>query len=419
MIRRMRHVLIIGGGVIGLTTAFSLRQRGVPQVTVLDGAPAPHGASVVNAGWITPSHSEPVGVPGMTRQALRWMLRSDSPLYIKPAVTDLHLMRWLFRFWRCLSEERYSHATASLVALNDRTFPLFASYAEAGVPVALEEKGRLVAFLSGRHLEAKLRHAEGFRRFGFAEPRAVWGREARDLEPALSTNVAGVVQISGDRHLEPEGFLQGLVDWLRAQQVVVAYNNSVLSLDIDGGRIRAVEATGGRYEADAVVIAAGAYSGRLARMAGSALPIQAGKGYKIDYHQPPVSPAYPLGLHEPRMAVTPMGSFTRLAGTMEISGINSVVRRERVEALARGGAQFLRDWPREIPEETIGSGLRPMTPDGMPIIGALPKVRNGFISTGHQMLGLTLAPASADALAELVTTGLVPPVLEPFSAGRF
>jgi D-amino-acid dehydrogenase len=416
MIRRMKHVLIIGGGVIGLTTAFALKQRGVPEVTILDGAPAPHGASIVNAGWITPSHAEPVG---MTRQALRWMLKSDSPLYIKPAPTDLELMRWLLRFWRCLTDASYSHATASLVALNERTFPLFDSWARAGVPIDMEEKGRLVAFLSGRNLEGELRHAALFRRFGFAEPRAWWGAEARDLEPALSANVAGVVQFSGDRHIDPERFAISLRDWLRTNGAAVAYNSSVLGMDVGDGWIDAVEATGGRYEADAVVIAAGAWSGRLAKMAGGRLPIQAGKGYKIDYHDPPVSPAYPLGLHEPHMAVTPMGPFTRFAGTMELSGINTIVRRERVAALARGGALFLRDWPEQIPEQTVGSGLRPMTPDGMPIIGALPNVRNLFISTGHQMLGLTLAPASAEALTELMLTGHTPPVLEPFSATRF
>jgi D-amino-acid dehydrogenase len=211
----------------------------------------------------------------------------------------------------------------------------------------------------------------------------------------------------------------GLLDWLGERGVTFVNNNSVVGMDISGGAIRAVEATGGRYEADAVVIAAGAYSGRLAKLAGKGLPVQAGKGYKIDYHNPSTKLTHPLSLHEPRMAVTPMGGFTRFAGTMELSGINTIVRKERVKALARGGGQFLRDWPTEIPQETVSSGLRPMTPDGMPIIGAMPKVRNLTISTGHQMLGFGLAPASGDVLAELIVTGKTPPVLEPFSPNRF
>src|SRR5688572_8700469 len=148
----MKHVLIIGSGLIGLSTAFALKQRGVPDITILDAAPGPHGASVVNAGWITTMHSEPVGAPGMTRQTLKWMLRSDSPLYIKPAVNDPEFMRWLFRFWRCLNEKSYSHAMASLTALNQRTFELFDSYVKAGVRFEMHKVGMLMAFLNRSNL---------------------------------------------------------------------------------------------------------------------------------------------------------------------------------------------------------------------------------------------------------------------------
>jgi D-amino-acid dehydrogenase len=276
-----------------------------------------------------------------------------------------------------------------------------------------------MAFLSGHHLEEGLKNMERYVKYGFPMPKVYWGKDVQGLEPALSSNVNGVFHIEEERHLRPDTLTRGLIEWLGERGVTFANNNTVVGFDINDGAVRAVEATGGRYEADAFVIAAGAYSGRIAKKAGKGLPVQAGKGYKIDYHNPPTRLTHPLSLHEPRMAVTPMGGFTRLAGTMELSGINTVVRQERVRALSRGGRQFLRDWPEEIPSATVDSGLRPMTPDGMPIIGAMPKLRNLTVSTGHQMLGFGLAPASGDALAELIVTGKTPAVLEPFTPNRF
>jgi D-amino-acid dehydrogenase len=347
------------------------------------------------------------------------MLKSDSPLYIKPALHDPEFMLWLIRFWRSLNDKSFDHATASNVALNEKTFPLFDEYAAAGVKFEMHKEGLLMAFLSGHNLEAGLKSMERYARYGYPTPKVYWGQDARELEPALSDNVNGVFHLEDERHIRPDTLTNGLIEWLSDRDVRFVGNSTVTGMDISGGGIRAVEATDGRHEADAVVIAAGAYSGRLAKMAGKGLPVQAGKGYKIDYCNPPTKLTHPLSLHEPRMAVTPMGAFTRFAGTMELSGINSVVRHERVKALARGGQQFLRDWPKEIPTETVDSGMRPMTPDGMPIIGPIPNVRNLTISTGHQMLGFGLAPASGDALAELIVTGKTPPVLEPFSPTRF
>ena len=415
----MNHVLIIGSGLQGLNTAYALKSRGIPEITIIDGAPGPHGASMVHAGWIVPAHSEPVGAPGMTKQSLKWMLKSDSPLYIKPAVADVEFMSWLLRFWRACNEASYAHAISAMVALNEKTFGLFDAYAANGVQFEMYKEGLLMAFLSPRNLEKGLVHAKRYEQFGFGTPRVYWGADARNLEPGLSDNVAGVFHVEDQRHIRSESFAEGLVAWLRDHGIAFANQTSVVGFDISGGKVRAVETTGGRYEADAVVIAAGAYSGRIAKLAGKKLPVQAGKGYKMDFYDPPTTLRYPISLHEPRMAVTPMGRYTRFAGTMELSGINTTVRQERVRALMRGGQQFLRNWPTEIPQETVGSGLRPMTPDGMPIIGTMPGVGNLTITTGHQMLGLVLAPASADALAELIVTGKTPPVLEAFSPARF
>lgn len=416
----MKQTIIIGSGVIGLSAAFALHQRGVTDITILEAGPGPHGASVVNAGWIVPARSDPVPSPGLIGTSLRSMLSADSPLYIRPqAMVKPDFARWMFQFWRACNAKSYRHAIDSLANLNKATFSLFDAYAEAGVRFEMHQSGLVCAFLSAANLEHELEQMQQYPAFGLSLPVPLWGSDARALEPALSDNVNGAFRIETERHIRPESLTAGLTDWLIERGVIIRTNTTVVGLDVVGSRIRAVESTAGRFESESVVIAAGAQSATIARMAGVKLPIQGGKGYSIDYQNPPTTPAHPISVYESHMAITPTSSYTRLAGTMELSGINTIVRGERVTAIARGAKLFLRGWDGEVGAGKVGSGLRPMTPDGLPIIGIIPGVHNLAISTGHQMLGLTLAPASADYLAELLTTGVGQPALEPFKVARF
>lgn len=416
----MKHVVVVGGGIIGLSTAFALKQRGVPEVTIIEEGSGPHGASVVNAGWVTPAHSDPVPAPGLVRKSMRWMMRSDSPLYIKPgAMVDPAFARWMYQFWRACNARNFKHAIDSMGELNRTTFPLFDAYAAAGIEFEMYTAGLFCAFMSARNLEHELEHLEMYKAFGLQIPEPLWGKDARDAEPALSENVNGAFLVSTERHIRPQSLTDGLLKWLSENNVTLRTQSSVVALTIENDRCTAVETSTGRVPADAVVIAAGARSSTITKMAGITLPLQGGKGYSIDYASSPTKPVHPMSLYEARMAVTPTSTFTRLAGTMELSGINTVVRKERVAALARGAGQFLRGWSGEVGSGVVGSGLRPMTPDGMPIIGMIPGMKNVSVSTGHQMLGLTLAPASGDALAEALVTGKMPDVLKPFSVTRF
>ena len=156
------------------------------------------------------------------------------------------------------------------------------------------------------------------------------------------------------------------------------------------------------------------------------LPIEAGKGYSTDLTPAPALPrpvSRPLYLHETRVAITPLNGMIRLAGTMEFSGLNHVVRQERVAAIARSAGWAIRGWPEVTPASGPGvqiwNGPRPMTPDGLPVIGRLPGYRNLIVASGHAMLGVTLAPATGEAVAELVTTDCAPDAIAPFDPARF
>src|SRR5829696_3429042 len=413
----MKDVVVIGGGVIGLSAAYALHKRGA-RVTVVESHAGSHGASVVNAGWICPSLSEPVPSPGLVRTSLKWMLRSDSPLYIKPTLNP-EFLRWLFAFWRNCNDRCFTHAVEATSALNKRTFELYDEMRASGVQFEMHKDGILFVFNSAQKLEESLKHLEPLAKYDIVPSTAYWGKELRELEPALAPGITGGFWFERERSVRPDTVTGGLTEWLGERMVEFKNNTKVTGIEHSGGKVAAVQTSAGRIPADAVLIAAGASTGELSKQAGVPLPIQGGKGYCLDYAPPPVPVTRPLDFAELRFACTPMNGMVRLAGTMELSGINEIVRPERVGAIARGASRGLTGWPEDPSVAKIGSGLRPMTPDGLPVIGLLPGFGNLAIASGHAMLGLTLAASTGDAVAELLTTGLTPPVLEPFSPARF
>jgi D-amino-acid dehydrogenase len=220
--------------------------------------------------------------------------------------------------------------------------------------------------------------------------------------------------------------VRGLVDYLDEHGVEVRRDTAVTGIETTGGRATAVFAGGERIPAETVIVAAGAWTPRLLRPLRVSVPIEAGKGYSIDLAPPPVLPhpvGRPLYLHETRVAITPLDGMIRLAGTMEFSGLNHLIRPERVAAIARSAGWALAGWPRETPTSGPGvrvwTGSRPMTPDGLPVIGWLPGYRNLAVTSGHAMLGVTLATATGEAVAEMVTSGHAPEVIAPFDPRRF
>lgn len=413
----MQHVVIVGGGIVGLNAAYALQKRGA-RVTMLESHAGSHGASVVNAGWICPGMVEPVPSPGLVRTSLKWMLHSDSPLYIKPTLDPARL-RWLFRFWRFCNERCYTAAIEASAALAQSTFAVVDGMVADGVRFEMHQDGILFVFHSPLKLEHELKALEPLAKYGIATPQAYWGKDVRELEPALNETINGGFWYAGERSIRPSTLTDGLTDWLSERMVEIKTNSKVVGFAHSGGKVSAVETTSGRVEADAVLIAAGARSGAVAALAGAILPIEGGKGYCLDYAPPPTPVTRPLDFAESRFACTPMQGMVRLAGTMELSGINDTVRPERVAAIARGASRGLRNWPADPSIAKVDSGLRPMTPDGLPVIGWLPGFRNLAVASGHAMLGVTLGPSTGAAVAELLTTGATPPVLEPFSPVRF
>ena len=278
--------IVVGGGVIGLCTAFALHRRGVP-VTVLDAGPPERAASHVNAGWIVPTLAEPVPAPGLIATSLRWMLRSDSPLYIRPRL-DPAFLRWTLRFWRHCNARDYRAGTEAIAAFGARSLALYDAMREAGVRYEEHRDGLLFAYRTTEALEHDYAALEPVRRFGFEISPIMSGDELRALEPSLSETVSGGYWLPQERSVRPDTLVRGLVDYLREQGVEVRRDTPVSGIETNG-KGTAVFATGQRIPAETVVVAAGAWTPRLLKPLRVSVPIEAGKGYSID-----LAPAPPL-----------------------------------------------------------------------------------------------------------------------------
>jgi D-amino-acid dehydrogenase len=408
-------VLVVGSGIIGLAIAYELSKRGC-EVTIVGDREPGGGASVNNAGWIVPAESGPVPAPGLVLQALRWMVRPDSPVYVRPTPTPTFI-RFMIGMYRACTPRAYAAAFEATARLGRGTMDELDRWAGDGLSFEMHREGELRAYVEAAELRRAIADIRRYERAGF-EPAPLGGREARAVVPALSDAVVGAIRFPNERHVRPATLIAALVDRLRS------LGAGFLAGPMTAGRAlpsAGLEVTGGfgTARADVVVIAAGAWSSRVARQFGVRLPIRPGKGYSVDYVPPPLSTRMPVMLSEAHCVVTPLDGGIRVAGTMEFGGLDERISGTRVAALRRAPARYLRGWDPGAPSLEPTAGLRPMAPDGLPVIGRLAAIEGLYVASGHAMLGLTLAPRTATLLAAAIIDGADPEVLRPFSPRRF
>lgn len=405
---------MVGGGVIGLTLAYHLALAG-EEVCVLDARRTGQGASDVNAGWICPAETAPVPGPGAVALTLRSMLRPDSPVYVHPSL-DPAFLAFMLGLWRRSNARDQRAGFEAHLRLAADSLDWFDAYRDDGMDFELHRAGLLMAFLQRRNLEHHRSNLDLVRRFGL-QPRVLIGDDVRAHESALSDAVYGGIFFPRERHVIPGALAAALHRRLRGLGAGVVEDAPVVAVQLAGGRVRSVRTPEATYDADRFVLAAGAWTGPLSREFGVPLPVRPGKGYSVDL--PPFDLRSPINLSDAKVAVTPFTNSLRLAGTMEFAGWDEHVNAVRVRAIMQAPRAYFRNWAEPATVPMGRAGIRPMTPDGLPVIGRLPGLDNAYVNSGHGMLGVTLAAGSASALTELMLGAGLPPALRPFDPARF
>lgn len=412
----MKHVVIIGGGAIGMCSAYYLRRDG-HKVTIIDQGDMMSGCSYGNAGMIVPSHFIPLAAPGMISKGVRWMFRSTSPFYVRPSISRA-LLRWGWLFYRSSTHEKVEAAAPALRDLSLLSKQCYASFAnDLGIDV--QERGLLMLYRRKETGEEELETVEMAHRLGM-KAKAMTSEEVQALEPNVRVRALGGIFFPGDSHVTPSALMSILRANLIQNQVHIVTGQPVVGFDARRRAVKSVFTDTGKYTCDEVVLAAGAWSPGVASKLGLTLPMQAGKGYSFTLRNVDKNVMTPTIFLDDRVAVTPMGPDLRFGGTMEIGGINEVISMKRVKGIFDSIPRYYPEMRVTMPaKQDVWSGLRPCSPDGLPFIGRIKSVDNLIIATGHGMMGISLAPATGKLVADL--TDVRPPSvnISAFRPDRF
>ena len=412
-----KKIVIIGGGITGLCSAYYLIQEGY-EVTVVDKGDMTSGASYINAGYLTPSHFISLAEPGMITQGLKMMLNSASPFYIKPR-WDTDFFKWAWHFKRSATSTRVEQAIPVLKELNLKSRSLyFEMQQDASFDFHLEQKGLLMVYKTAKKQEHEIKLAERAQKEGL-EAQILNREELHALEPVFAEDVIGGIRYNCDAHSTPHLFMRNMKEWLSKNGVNFLLGEKVTGFEIENQAIKTLKIESNEVRGDAIVLAAGAWTFELSRTLGLHIPIQGGKGYSMNVERP-THITMPAILAEAKCAVTPMKGFTRFAGTMEFSGNNTRVRYNRVEAIAKAGESYYKDIQITDDVKTAAtSGLRPVSPDGLPFIGKSPKHDNLYIASGHAMMGWSLGPITGKLITRCINKEDLSSELNLLAVDRF
>ena len=351
------------------------------------------GASAGTAGLICPSHAETIASPQALRDGIRWMFDVTGPFALRP---DPKLAPWLARFTAsAIAPGRAARSTALLRELSTRALALHVELAKA-VPTGLVQRGILNLYASERDLEHGLAHAAEQRADGLAIEQ-LDGDGVRELEPTVRA-VAGGTFAPDDAHLDSDQYTRSVAEAARDAGAQILTGVDVIAADESATAIE-LTTTAGPLSAERLVLAGGAWSARLARDLGVHLPLASAKGYHVEV-EGATAPTRPVYLHGTRVVATPLPGRLRFAGTLELGSDPEVVDRRRAESALAAGRAALGGLA-DARVTSVWRGLRPCLPDGLPAIGRTEASDRVLIATGHQMLGITLAPITAEVIGRL------------------
>ncbi|AQA04559.1 hypothetical protein BVC93_21415 [Mycobacterium sp. MS1601] len=409
---------IVGAGVIGLSCAYELAAAG-HDVTVVDAAAAGTGSSAGNAGWVTPVLATPRAHPGVLTDAASSFFSKNGPARLHPHF-DLGFASWVTQFLRASTARRNNEGTAALQQLAARAVAAYDSLRERGVLFEEHTDGLAVVFKQQRGLEHFRQVITRMRSLGYVGDVALHrGREVAEFDPAISSDVAGVLHVRAERHVRPETLTHGLAQAFLDNGGTLIEGDGVRAIRAPGTGPWTTETAGGReIVSDTVLVAAGIASTSLLRPMGVTLPMEAAKGTSMTAVGEGTVPRHPLKLYENMVACSPFGNSVRLSGTFDIGARDHVVNKDRLDMVIRHGLSYLQNWrPTRIEIRWVGH--RPTTCDDLPVIGPVPGRPGLYVATGHGTLGVTLGPVTGALVADEMSGTAVHNVLDPFRITRF
>jgi D-amino-acid dehydrogenase len=414
----MKNVVVIGGGVIGLCSAYYLHQAG-HKVTVIDKDNFTDNCSYGNLGYVCPSHYIPLAAPGIVWQGIKWMFNSKSPFYVQPSFSGA-LIDWGMKFMKSATDAHVNKVALPLkdiaVLSQDEYRKLAAS---PGFDIAFEEKGMLEIFKT----EKVAHHAQQTVNKGLElglDVELVDAKGLAALEPQTTIDALGAIYFKCDSHLYPDKLMLALKNYLHNNSIAMI-NEEVTGFEKQQGKVVAVVTKTGKYTADEVVIATGSWSRNIAALVETNVSLMPGRGYSFTLQNSPYRLNRPAILTEGRVAICPMdGNKMRYGGTMEVVGVNTPPRYNRVDGIVKAIHDFLPEFKIDKPaEKDIWYGFRPTSADGVPFIGRTKKYSNVVVATGHAMLGLSLGAATGKLVKELIGEEKTSIDMKAFDVERF
>lgn len=421
----IQRAVVIGGGVIGAASAHYLNKSGW-DVTILERKGFGSGAAHGNCGYVCPSHILPLPGPGVIKKTVKAMFSPNSPFSIKPRF-DLSLWSFLFQFARRCNQKDMLAAGVTLQKMLNSSRDLYDElFANEPLQAEWQTSGILYPFLHQPGMEHFAETNQLLRTHFHHGADRYDGDEVSKLEPALKSGLAGGWHFPGDAHLRPDKLMSSWKTLLESRGVSIREQHEFLgftsgpSSQPTGKNQKALRAktSQGEIEADAFVVATGAWTPLLNQHLGCKIPIQPGKGYSMTMARPTRCPTIPLIFEEHRVAVTPWPSGYRLGSIMEFAGYDESINPQRMEMLRAGASHYLYE-PTADPVVEQWFGWRPMTPDSLPIIDRSPAIENVFIAAGHNMIGVSMATATGKLVAEMLNGQPTHIPIEPMSIKRF
>jgi len=412
------NITIIGGGVIGLCSAYYLQKEGF-EVTVIEKGNITDGCSFGNMGYMSPSHFVPLASPGIIAEGFKHMLSSSSPFYIKPRL-NWDLMQWGWHFWKNSNAATVKKNAPRLNDLLQLSRALINEMRnEIGDVFDMEEKGCLMLCKQQKTLDHEFHLADDAEKFGLKVER-LKKDDVQKLEPDVELNVAGAVLFKDDCHFNPGKMMVELKNNLEKKGVQFQLNTTVTGFEKANDTISAVITDKGKFDCEQVVLATGSWLPVVAKMMGIKLLLQPGKGYSHTYQHVEKNLKYPAILVDGRCAITPWDHQLRIGGTMELSGINDKVLIKRMRGIYDSAKNFYPGLKIEFPPaDKIWNGLRPVTPDGLPYIEKVPDFSNVVIAGGHAMLGISEGTGTGLLVSQILGNKKTEIDISAFGVNRF